>query len=238
MPNELQQDLKRDQAFWQALHKIDPLLLMESAEELTAGAKCLQALRHKGTDLQKADWLVLDCVVGSIRRSVSRTLTHLDEADFAEAYERHRRYVEDVAAKTAQTVVADHMDVEVFDGVLSRHEQNYLVQDVREKKGSWLWERSRRGFAPRFTFGRIREFIDGIRNHWLLRPAGLGVAFIAYDIAVATSTFADGEISSDKIIVVAKELPSIPMGLAMIASPFLQKRRGQEQERNRNDDGV
>jgi hypothetical protein len=153
-------------------------------------------------------------------------LTHLDEANLGEAYERSRNLVESVAADTAQKLVADHMELEVFKTALSEREQEYLVQDVRERKGNWLLLKTRRSLAHCFTFGRIREFIDGIRNHWLLRPAGLGVAVIAYDIAIATSTFADGEIRGDKIIVVAKELPSIPLGLAMIASPFLTKRKG------------
>jgi len=201
---------------------------MGVAEELAAGARCLQALRQKKNDLQESDRQVLEYVVGSIRRCVSRTLTHLDDANFGEVYEKHRREVESVAAEEAKTLVADHLELEVFDGTLSQREQEYLTHDVREKKGNWLWERARKKLVPRFTFGPIREFIDGIRNHWLLRPAGIGVAFIAYDIAIATSTFADDEISVDKVIVVAKELPSIPMGLAMIASPFLPKKHGNQ----------
>lgn len=225
LSDRLQHQLNQDQTFWEILDRIDSLLLMEAAEELVAGAKCLQALRQKKNDLQESDLLVLEYVIGSIRRSVSRTLTHLDEANFGEAYERHRRDVENVAAEDAKTLVAEHMELEVFDGTLSQREQDYLAHDVQEKKGNWLWERARKKLVPRCTFGPIREFIDGIRNHWLLRPAGIGVAFIAYDIAIATSTFADSEISVDKVIVVAKELPSIPMGLAMIASPFLPKKK-------------
>jgi hypothetical protein len=157
-------------------------------------------------------------------------MTHLDEANFAKIYEKYRGWIDDTAAENAQELVQDHMEVEVFERTLSQSEQNNLVQDLKEKKGGWLWDRPRRGFTKRFSFGRIREFIEGIRNHWILRPAGLGVAFIAYDIAVATSTFYDGEIRSDKIIIVARELPSIPMGLAMIASPFLSKRKGKDQK--------
>ena len=172
---------------------------------------------------------MLDYVVGSIRRSSSRALTHLDEVNFREAYEQYRRHAEDVAVERAQALVTEHMNAEIFEGVLSQREQDHLVDDMRERKGNWLWQRPRSDAFRRFTFRRIRDFINGTRNHWLLRSAAIGAAFIFYDVAVATSTFDGGEIRSDKIIVVAKELPSIPMGLAMIASPFLP--RGERQER-------
>lgn len=210
------------------LDNIDPRLLMEAAEELTAGAKCLQQLRRKETELESSDRMVLDYVIGSIRRSASRTLTHLEQANLAEMYERYQRLIDEAAAEEAEALIADHMSVEIFDGTLSQREQDYLANDIRERRGNWLWERRRSGSERLSPFGRVRAFIDGIRNHWLLRPAGLGIAFIAYDIAIATSTFYDGELRPDKFIVVAKELPSIPMGLAMIASPFLPKGRWQE----------
>jgi len=55
MSSRLQQQLEQDRALWETLDRIDPLFLIGAAEELTAEARCLQALRQKKSDLQESD---------------------------------------------------------------------------------------------------------------------------------------------------------------------------------------
>ncbi len=82
----LQKGLENDPVFHQAFKQIDPLLLIEAAEELAAGARCINALHKKLVDAKPDDLLILQYVVGSIRRTVSRTLGHLDEANIGKVY--------------------------------------------------------------------------------------------------------------------------------------------------------
>ena len=222
MTDRLHTQLKHDSDLPEVLSRIDPLLLLSYAEELAAGARCLQVLKQKGNDLHEVDWLVVDYISGSIRKTSSRVLTHLDEAQLGHIYDKHRREIEATTAENPEQIVQEHFDIDFLQELLTQNEQERLSMDLRQRRSGWLWERQRRSNQiPSFT--RIREFIDSIRNHWLLRPAAIGTAVIAYNVAVATSTFADGEFNPDKIIVVAKELPSIPMGLMILTTPFLPR---------------
>jgi hypothetical protein len=223
MTDRFQNQLRNDSQLSDVLSRIDPLQLLADAEELAAGARCLQALQQRRNNMQDVDRMVVDYVAGSIRRTSSRVLTHLDEANFGEIYDRHRREIETIAAEDAKQIVSEHFETDLFQELLTQYEQERLIRDLQDRRSGWLWERQRRLYQhPSFT--RIREFIDGIRNNWLLRPAAIGVALMAYNIAVATSTFSDGELRMDRIIVVVKELPSIPTGLMILTTPFLPRR--------------
>jgi hypothetical protein len=234
MENQLHEAVKNDEQLKTALLAVEPLLLFETAEELVAGARCLEYLRAKYRDADRdfvdankvaaVDREIIFYVVGSLRRAASRTLSHLEDTGFGEAYERHHHQALSVAATDSQRIADEHTNIEIFKNLLTTNEKKDLVSDTAQKKGNWFFTRpEHRSHDRTFSFSKIREFIDGIRNHWLLRPAGIGVSLIAYDVAVASSEFSDGEISVEKLIIVAKELPSIPLGLAMIASPFVKR---------------
>jgi hypothetical protein len=232
LQNQLHDAVKNDEQLKTALLAVEPLLLFETAEELVAGARCLEYLRAKYRDSERdfvdvnivaaVDREIIYYVVGSLHRAASRTLSHLEDTGFGKAYEKHHREVLSIAASNSEAIAAEHTEIELFKNLLSANEKKRLVFDTTRKKGDWFFTRpEHRSHDRTFSFSKIREFIDGIRNHWLLRPAGIGVSLIAYDVAVASSEFSDGEISLEKLIIVAKELPSIPLGLAMIASPFV-----------------
>jgi hypothetical protein len=235
MSEELERRLLNDKALHSALKHIDKLMLLEATEDLIAAARCIRELRKKYADpqtnlvnlsqLSAVDLLVLEYVVGSVRRVAIRVLRHLDESGLSGAYHIHHKLVQEIAAKRAEEIVAEHSTLDIFENILSTEEQTRLVADVKEKRGEWLISSaSNSEQTASFFFARIKELILGIRNHWLLRPTAIGVGFISYNIAVASSELWDGDLRLDKIILVAKELPSLPLGFAAIAAPFRRKK--------------
>jgi hypothetical protein len=232
--NDLEATVAKDEKLIESLTRLEPVFLLEYAQDLAASARYLKSLREAKAELRPAD---AEYVASHISRALTRAMQHLDEAGFNHAYDAYHDHLIEVVAERSEKVIAEH-DCGILEGLMTEKDKTEVAEAMRERTWSWFWKGMGRLKAPARSFARVAEFARNTRNHWLLRPVAIGGSIIAVDaanmagevIGLCQAVFDLGDLlhrlpsRPDVVIKLTASLPSIPMGLSAIVQPFLCKR--------------
>jgi len=233
--NELEAKVAKDGRLIESLTRLEPVFLLEYAQDLAASARYLKSLREAKAELRPAD---AEYVASHISRALTRVMQHLDEAEFNHAYDAYHDHLIEVVAERSEKVIAEH-DCGILEGLMTEKDKTEVAEAMRERTWSWFWKGMGRLKAPARSFARVAEFARNTRNRWLLRPVAIGGSMIAVDAANMAGEvigFIQTDFNlhdvlrvlpqrPDAIIRMTASLYSIPLGLSTIVQPFLCKQK-------------
>lgn len=234
---ELREKVAKDEELIRSLMRLEPVFLLECAQDLASSARYLQSLRETKAELRPTD---AEYVAGHINRAMTRAMHHLDAAGFHHAYDAYHDHLVEQIAETPEKVIAEH-DCGILEGVLTEKDKTEIAQTLYTRRWSWFWKGMSQLRAPGRSFARVAEFARNTRNHWLLRPVAIGGSMIAVDAAnmagevidVVQDDFNLRDVlhallqRPDIVIRITASLYSIPVGLVVIVQPFFCKQKGQ-----------
>lgn len=239
--NDLEATVAKDEKLIESLMRLEPVFLLECAQDLAASARYLKSLRETKAELRPAD---AEYVATHMSRAFTRAMQHLDEAGFNHAYDAYHDRLVEIVAETPEKVIAEH-DCGILEGLMTEKDKADVAVTLRERKWSWFWKGMGRLKAPGRSFARVAEFARNTRNHWLLRPVAIGGSLIAVDaanmagevIGLVQTDFHLHDVfrilpdRPDAVIRLTAALYSIPLGLGTIVQPFLCRRKGESDSR-------
>jgi len=238
---ELEATIAKDERLIESLTRLEPVFMLECAQDLTASARYLKRLREENAKLRPAD---AEYIAGHISRTMTRAMQHLDEAGFNRAYDAYHDRLVEIVAEEPEKVIAKH-DCGILEGLMTNEEKADVAVTLRKKTWSWFWKGMGRLKAPGRSFARVAEFARNTRNHWLLRPVATGGSMIVVDAATMAGEVIDlvqtdfdlryliGLLSQrwDAVVRITVSLYSVPLGLSTMVQPFLCKQTEQSDSR-------
>lgn len=127
--NELEATVAKDERLLESLLRLEPVFLLECAQDLTASARYLKNLRE--AELRASD---AEYVASHISRALSRAMQHLDEAGFNRSYDAYHDRLAEVVAETPEKVIAEH-DCGILEGLMTEEDKSDVAETMRRR--SW-----------------------------------------------------------------------------------------------------
>lgn len=234
--NQLEASVAKDEKLLDSLLHLEPVFLLECAQDLAASARYLKVLRETEAELRPVD---AEYVAGRIGRVMTQAMQHLDEAGFNRAYDAYHQRLTEEIAESPEKLIAEH-DCGILEGLMTEKVKSDIAEAVRERNWTWFWNGMGRLKAPGKSFSRVAEFARNTRDHWLLRPVAIGGGFMvdAANMAGEVIDLCQAEISvhgllqripdrPDVIVRIGASLGSVTLGLSDRAAVHLQTERGE-----------